>query len=304
MSDFGSRLKHIRKIRKITQSDLAKNIQVGQSTIANYENNTRFPGSVILKQISDYLEISVDYLLGLSEFEEIEQVSIEYDHEYDINKIYLHLTNILLSGDIEQAKSIIKDISASGISSLIIIENIFLPILQLIGDKWERNEINIAEEHWVTGIIDDLFSYISETGVIEKTKGLTALFMAPSGEEHIISLKMSTEYFRHRGWNTIFIGKSIPIMTLLETIKSEKIDLLVLSALTQNSINSASYLVEAVRSNLKNKTPKVLLGGNISHPSNIELIHSFTDYRMSSIEELSHNLETIENDILKQAKDL
>lgn len=303
MSDFGSRLKYIRKIRKITQSDLADNIQVGQSTIANYENNTRFPGSSILKQISDYLEISVDYLLGLSEFEEIEQVPIQIDHEYDINKIYLHLTDILLNGDTEQAKSIIKDISASGISSIIIIEHIFLPILKLIGDKWERNEINIAEEHWVTGIIEDLFSYVSEREVREKTKGITALFMAPSGEDHIISLKMSTEYFRHRGWNTIFIGKSIPIMTLLETIKREKIDLIVLSALTQNSINSASYLVEAVRSNLKNKTPKVLLGGNILHPSNMELIQSFTDYRINSIEELTKNLETIENDILDQATD-
>ncbi len=67
MSDFGTKLKNIRKTRGITQSDLANNIKVGQSTIANYENNTRFPGSVILKQISDYLEVSVDYLLGLSE---------------------------------------------------------------------------------------------------------------------------------------------------------------------------------------------------------------------------------------------
>lgn len=298
MSDFGSRLKNIRKIRSITQSDLAKSIQVGQSTIANYENNTRFPGSQILTQISDYLEVSVDYLLGLSEVDEIEHVEIEYDHEYDIKKIYLHLFNILLDGDIEQAKSIIKDISASGISSIIIIENIFLPILKLLGDKWQSHEINIAEEHTITETINTLFSYISESQVIKEKKDIKVLFMAPPGEEHIISLKMSTEYFRRRGWNTIFIGTSIPINSLLEIVKSDKIDIIVLSAIRQDSINSASYLVEALRSNLKEKTPKILLGGNIRDQSNKTLIKSFADYNISSIQELSKSLEEIEKEIL------
>ena len=299
MTDFGSRLKHIRKMKKITQKNLASSIQVGQSTIANYENNTRFPGSQILKQLSDYLEVSIDYLLGLTEVEEIEEESILFDHEYDINKIYLHLTDILLNGDTEQAKSIIKDISASGISNIIIIENIFIPILALVGDKWSRDEINIAQEHYITDIIGQLFSYISEARHNKPTKKFTAIFMAPPGEQHVISLRMSTEYFKMRGWYTIFIGTSIPLLSLLEVIKSEKVDLLVISARTQNSLNSASYLVEALKNNLKSKTPKVLLGGHIGEWTNEGLIKSFSDYYISSLSELEDNIETIEMDITK-----
>lgn len=298
MSDFGTRLKNIRKIRDVTQSDLAKNIQVGQSTIANYENNTRFPGSIILKQISGYLEISLDYLLGLSEHEDIEQGIEEYDTEYDIEKIYLQLTDLLLNGDTEEARSIIKDISASGTSSLTIIEKIFIPILKLIGVKWERNEINIAEEHLVTGIIEKLFSYISESVNVKEKNNLTALFISPPGEDHIISLRMSTEYFRLKGWNTVFIGKSIPIMSLLEIIEKDKIDLIVLCAIIQDSINNASYLVEAIKSNLKDQTPKVLLGGNVADTTNEKLIKSFTDYHISSLKELSDCIDKIEKQIL------
>ncbi len=124
--------------------------------------------------------------------------------------------------------------------------------------------------------------------------------MAPPGEDHIISLKMSTEYFKQRGWNTIFLGKSIPINSLLETLKTEKIDLIVLSALTQNSINSSSYLIEAIKSNLKDKTPKVLLGGYVTHPTNKKLIESFTDYKISSINGLSDYIEKIESQILNK----
>lgn len=299
MNDFGSRLKHIRKIKKITQKDLANSIQVGQSTIANYENNTRFPGSQILTGISDYLEVSIDYLLGLTEVEEVEEVNIEFDHEYDIKKIYLHLTQILLDGDVEQAKSIIKDISASGISTLIIIEQIFIPILELVGDKWAKDEINVAQEHYISETIDKLFSYISESYSVRQKKNLTALFMAPPGEEHTISLRMSTEYFRIRGWNILFIGRSIPILSLMEIIKKEKVDLLVLSAIRQSSINSASYLVEAMKNNLNKSFPKVLLGGKQIHGSNHNLIKSFSDYHIATLEELNHNIEIIEADLAK-----
>ena len=295
MSDFGSRLKYIRKTRNITQKNLAKNIQVAQSTIANYENNIRFPGSEILKQISDELKISVDYLLGLTELENTEEIS----NDYKLETVYMYLLDILLAGKAEDAKKIIKNFTASGVSSLDIIEYIFMPILKLLGDKWENDQINIAQEHLITGLVDRLFDLISEEAEVEQKKDFTALFMAPPGEEHIISLKMSTEYFRISGWNIIFIGRSVPIKSLLQTIEENKVDLVVVSAIMNSSINSASYLVEALKSNLKENTPKFLLGGNIGHISNQKILNDFIDYPIGSMYELPDNIAKVENDILK-----
>lgn len=296
MSDFGSRLKHIRKTKNITQKDLAKNIQVAQSTIANYENNIRFPGSEILRQISDYLMISVDYLLGLTELEKTDEIS----HNYKLETVYLYLVDILMAGEIEEAKKIIMNFFTSGKTSIEIIEYIFIPMLHLIGEKWEKDEIDIGQEHYITELIDRLFDYISEKQIIGPSKDLTALFMAPTGEEHTISLKMSTEYFRLNGWSILFIGRSIPIQSLLQTIEKNKVDLLVLSAITQSSINSASYLVEAINSNLKENAPKFLLGGNIGDLSNQKTLNTFIDYSVGSIYELKERIEKIENDILNR----
>ncbi|MDY0237132.1 MAG: helix-turn-helix domain-containing protein [Gudongella sp.] len=296
MSDFGSRLKNIRKTRNITQKDLAKSIQVAQSTIANYENNIRFPGSEILKQISDYLKISVDYLLGLKEAEKTEDVN----NEYNLDTVYLYLIDILMAGEAEEAKRIIKNFTYSGTSSIDIIEYIFIPLLKLIGDKWERDQISIAQEHYMTGLVDRLFDFISENQIVDQTKDLTVLFMAPTGEEHVISLKMSTEYFRINGWKIIFIGRTIPIKSLLDTIKENRVDLLVLSALSQSSINGASYLVEAIKSNLQDNKPKFLLGGNIGDSSNQKTINNFIDYYIPSLSILSGSIKKIENDILNR----
>ena len=67
MSDFGTQLKHARKLKGFTQKDLSKKLGVAQSTIANYETNERFPGEVALKEIADCLKVSIDFLMGLSE---------------------------------------------------------------------------------------------------------------------------------------------------------------------------------------------------------------------------------------------
>lgn len=295
MSNFGNKLKTIRKSRNITQGNLAKDLKLAQSTIANYENNIRFPGSETLRDLSDYLNISVDYLLGLDPMEE---ENIE-KNDFDLENLYIQLVDILVDGRVEEAKKIVKDLNDSGVDSISMIEKVFLPMLKLVGEKWEKNEIFISEEHLITEIIEKLFSYISETRKIEASRRFKAMFMVPPGEDHLITLKMSTEYFRIRGWDVRFIGRSIPVYNLIKSIKKEKIDLLVLSSMTQESTNTASYMVEAIRTNLKEKSPLILLGGAAVNDFNRDLISTFADYALDTLDDLSLKIVEVENKILK-----
>lgn len=300
MSDFGSRLKNTRQSKKMTQKDLAKNLKIAQSTIANYENNVRFPGSDILRNISENLDVSLDYLLGLTEVFNIEVKDIQ---KSNLDGIHFELVNLLLDGKVSKVKSIIEKFNRDGISSIQMIEEIFIPMLRLVGDKWKKEEISIAEEHLVSELVERLFVYISETNKFEAKKDLTALFIVPPGEHHIISLKMSTEYFKIRGWNIRFIGKSIPIESLVSIIEKDKIDLLVLSAIMVDSINSSSYIVEALKANLKEKNPKILLGSEINSFYE-DLIVSFSDYHIKTLPELTDKIEKIETEILKDRENM
>ena len=76
---FSKRLKEIREANDYSRKDLAAALNVSDTTISNYENANREPDLKTLIQISEYLNVSVDYLLGQTD------VNIRPN---DIEKIY------------------------------------------------------------------------------------------------------------------------------------------------------------------------------------------------------------------------
>ncbi|AHM56379.1 transcriptional regulator, XRE family [Peptoclostridium acidaminophilum DSM 3953] len=64
MSTFGDRLKNLRIEKDLTQQDIADILGVGRATIAGYETKGKQPDFDKLKSISDYFDVSIDYLLG------------------------------------------------------------------------------------------------------------------------------------------------------------------------------------------------------------------------------------------------
>ena len=64
---IGELLSEIRKDRGYTQEDLAEVLHITKSTLSNYENDRRTPDITFLKSFSKFTNVSVDYILGLSE---------------------------------------------------------------------------------------------------------------------------------------------------------------------------------------------------------------------------------------------
>lgn len=64
---LNERIVKLRKLRKITQEELAKKIGSTRSALSQYEIGTRSPDYETLKKIADYFEVSTDYLLGKTE---------------------------------------------------------------------------------------------------------------------------------------------------------------------------------------------------------------------------------------------
>jgi len=64
LSDFTQRLKELRKNKKLTQSEVAKELEIASSTYSNYEQGSRFPDQKTLINLAKFYEVSIDYLLG------------------------------------------------------------------------------------------------------------------------------------------------------------------------------------------------------------------------------------------------
>ncbi len=64
---FGERLTQLRKENGYaTRKSFAEKLNIPETTLRNYENDDREAGHTFLKQMSDFFDVSCDYLLGLT----------------------------------------------------------------------------------------------------------------------------------------------------------------------------------------------------------------------------------------------
>src|SRR3712207_6124820 len=76
MNTLGDRIKQLLKDSKLTQKELGDKLNVGKSTISQYENNINTPDIDTLKKISKIFDVPVDYLLGNTNIKNISMNSI------------------------------------------------------------------------------------------------------------------------------------------------------------------------------------------------------------------------------------
>ena len=65
METFGERLRTLRQEHNIGQIELAKQLDVGKSIISLWEQNKCEPTLSKLIAISEFFDVSIDYLAGL-----------------------------------------------------------------------------------------------------------------------------------------------------------------------------------------------------------------------------------------------
>ena len=63
-NNIGEKIANLRKKRGMSQSQLAKELNIGTSTLGMYETGKRSPNPEMLNKLADYFGVSVDYLLG------------------------------------------------------------------------------------------------------------------------------------------------------------------------------------------------------------------------------------------------
>lgn len=64
---FGNRLKQIRKERGLNKKQMADLLNIGRVAYGNYENGTRHPECTIIPDFCKKLDVTADYLLGISD---------------------------------------------------------------------------------------------------------------------------------------------------------------------------------------------------------------------------------------------
>ena len=86
------RLKELRLANGLTQKELAKSIEVGRTTISEYESGKIVPKHEGLLKLANYFNVSVDYLTGVSD-----EPATRQSNEHDFGKLLNTLDYILMN---------------------------------------------------------------------------------------------------------------------------------------------------------------------------------------------------------------
>ncbi|USK71729.1 helix-turn-helix domain-containing protein [Peribacillus asahii] len=64
MGSLGNRLKSLREKRNISQKELSKKLEISNVQLSRYESDERRPDYETLKKLSDFFNVSTDYLIA------------------------------------------------------------------------------------------------------------------------------------------------------------------------------------------------------------------------------------------------
>lgn len=95
MVEIKDRIISLRKEKKMTQEQLAKELNISPSAVGMYEQGRRKPSYELLEEICDYFNVDMDYLMGRSDIKNRYQAGLKYDWENkkEENNIFSQLTD-------------------------------------------------------------------------------------------------------------------------------------------------------------------------------------------------------------------
>lgn len=261
-SKFADRLRELRQNRNLTQEQLATKLGIGRTTIANYEKDIRYPGHETLIHIANYLEVSLDYLVGLTDsqlanFNNTHSKSNKLNTEeykkqfckFLLNKNHINAYDILL-------KSIKHNLKLVDIYQKIIIDS-----LNYMDDLCIQNRINIAQRDYFITTTENLISQIYPFFAREKQDNRIIVAATIEGEFHSFAIQMISYLLEAEGLRVIYLGDNKSSQTILKTLKDFKPELLILSATMYYSVENLKSLISTINDTPGIDRPKILVGG-------------------------------------------
>lgn len=109
-----------------------------------------------------------------------------------------------------------------------LLSEVVVPFLHDVGDRWERGELTVAQEHFASNLLRGrLLGLARGWG---RGHGPRALLACPPGERHDLGLIAFGLALRARGWRIDFLGSDTPAESIVGAARTLRPALLVVSA--------------------------------------------------------------------------
>jgi methanogenic corrinoid protein MtbC1 len=97
------------------------------------------------------------------------------------------------------------------LSSLRRVDEVLMPVLREVGERWARGEIGVADEHYATAFAREKLAAIFEELDAGSVGGPLALCAGLPAEEHELGLMAAALHLLDAGWRVIYLGVNVPL---------------------------------------------------------------------------------------------
>lgn len=176
------------------------------------------------------------------------------------------LKKIIIKGLKDEAKKISLQL-LNIYNSLEIVNEFMIPALDIVGEKYEKQEIFLPQLIRSAETSKIVFETIKEKSIkdgSEIIEGEKILLATVKGDIHDIGKNIVKLILENYGYKIIDLGKDVDIEKIVETVKKKNINLVGLSALMTTTVKNMEYAIDA----LKKESPqiKIMVGGAVLTP--------------------------------------
>jgi MerR family transcriptional regulator, light-induced transcriptional regulator len=139
-----------------------------------------------------------------------------------------------------------------------VMREVLLPYLRILGDRWARGDVSVAQEHFASALLRGRLLGLARgwgTG-----SGPTLVLACPPGEQHDLGLIMFGIAASRRGRRITYLGQDTPFSTIEATIDAVGPELVVFAVAEGTSLGQHARAIRA----LAKRVPVAVGGAGIS----------------------------------------
>lgn len=191
----------------------------------------------------------------------------------------------LRAGNRTGCSALVKEFLEVNSSVIDLYELLFKPALYEIGRLWETNQISVATEHMATAITEGIQNELYDQLIVSKKINKKVVVACVENEQHQVGVKMVADIFESKGWESFFLGHSIPTNELVRFIHQHNPDIIALSLSIYFNFNKLLQMLTSLRAEFP--TIQIIVGGQAFTHSSAEIIKQLGNvFLLSNLYEL------------------
>jgi MerR family transcriptional regulator, light-induced transcriptional regulator len=167
----------------------------------------------------------------------------------------------LLAGDHAAALAILQGCLERGDGLIDIELHVIQPALYSIGEKWQANQVSVAQEHLATSIATSLMTAGLLTSHPRAPVERSVLLACVEGNNHAVGLRMVADAFQLAGWRVHYLGADVPTRALIAHAADSKPQLIGLSVSFPHQLAAVTAVIQGLTDCFGAARPGVIVGG-------------------------------------------